>query len=223
MGINFFVPQPVFVNLTPFDLVTTGCCSNMPPRIKGEISLMKNTWSTFELYRALLPGVVSHFSLGYAVLKSAYLPKRHIDSFVSVSSVVKCISLTMGLGSCISCLREEALKSCGFLVKALHNVCLIALVIPSVTDPRHLCAISFSSRAVRSGTAEQALVHTELEVLGACALALPSALCAVCLVCLSSEQRNYTDTPLFLLDVSSTSPSSIVINTVMKEIELMGF
>lgn len=127
-----------------------------------------------------------------------------MDTFVSVSSVEKCISLTTGLGSWISCLREEALKSCGFLVKALHNVCLIALVIPSVTDPIQLCATSVSSRAVRSGTAEQALVHAELEALGACALALPSALCAVRLVCVPGEQRNYTDTPVFLLEVSST-------------------
>ena len=72
--------------------------------------------------------------------------------------MVKCISLTMGLGSWISCLRQELLKSCCFLVKELPNVCLIALVVRSVTDPIHLWAVS--SQVVRSGTAEQALMHT---------------------------------------------------------------
>lgn len=38
-------------------------------------------------------------------------------------------------------------------------MCLIALVIPSVTGPIHLWAFSVSSQVVRSGTAGQALVR----------------------------------------------------------------
>lgn len=121
----------------------------MPALIKGEIFLMKNTWSTFELYRVLLPVVVSTLLCRLCVLKSPYPPKGklpwHIDTFVSVSSMVKYISLTMGLGNWISCLRQELLKSRCFLVKELHNVCPIALLVPSVTDPIHLWAISASS------------------------------------------------------------------------------
>lgn len=80
----------------------------------------------------------------YAVLKSFYSSEGklpwNIDNLVSVSSMV----VTTGLGSWTSSLskkswnlEQEMLKSCWFLVKELHNVCLIASFLHSVTEPTH--------------------------------------------------------------------------------------
>lgn len=158
---NKLLPTPACIcKPCTSDLASMRCCSSMSRLSKGDIFLMKNTWSTFELYRVLLPGVVSTLlsrlccpKISLGLKRKASMAYRHL---VSVSSMVTCISSAMGLGSCIFCLRQQLLKSCCFLVKELHNMCLIALVGHSVTDPIRLWAISVSSRAVRNGTAGRA-------------------------------------------------------------------
>jgi len=143
----------------------------------------------------------------------------HIDPFLPVSSVVKYIGLTVGLGSWISCLRQELLKAPWFLVKELHNVCLIALVICSVTDRRTLegyFCFQSSDQKRDCRTSADAMLCLLREALLEEALslgALPSTRYAVSLVCVPGDWRDYTP---FSSAFLQPSPASIVTNTVMR-------